>query len=107
MLMFLMILLPSLAVLTMVCIMVAGIRPEEQETNARVAARPEKNLAAEPQQFFAPEAQAPVSRPQVPLEVLLAQIQRHVHLEQAAAKSFLEVPTTESLHSRTESPLVH
>ena len=46
-------------------------------------------------------------RTQVPIEVLLLQIERHVRLEQAAAESFHEYPTTESLHSRTASPLVH
>jgi hypothetical protein len=39
--------------------------------------------------------------------VLLLQIDRHVRLEQAAAESFLDAPTTASLHSRTTSPLVH
>jgi len=41
------------------------------------------------------------------IEVLLAQIERHVRLEQAAAESFLYDPTVESLHGRTASPLVH
>jgi hypothetical protein len=45
--------------------------------------------------------------PRVPIEVLLMQIERHVRLEQAAAESFLDSPTSESLHSRTTSPLVH
>lgn len=45
--------------------------------------------------------------PQVPIEVLLLQIERHVRLEQAAAESFVDLPTREVLHSRTASPLVH
>jgi hypothetical protein len=45
--------------------------------------------------------------PQVPVEVLLLQIERHVRLEQAAAESFVDLPTRELLHSRTASPLVH
>lgn len=44
---------------------------------------------------------------QVPIEVLLLQIERHVRLEQAAAESFVNLPTREVLHSRTASPLVH
>ena len=44
---------------------------------------------------------------QVPIEVLLLQIERHVRLEQTAAESFVGLPTRELLHSRTVSPLVH
>ncbi len=43
---------------------------------------------------------------QVPIEVLLLQIERHVRLEQAAAESFVDLPTRELLHSRTSSPLL-
>jgi hypothetical protein len=43
---------------------------------------------------------------QVPVEVLLLQIERHVRLEQAAAESFVDLPTRELLHSRTLSPLL-
>jgi len=43
----------------------------------------------------------------VPIEVFLAQIERHIRLEQAAAESFLIAPSLESLHGRTVSPLVH
>jgi hypothetical protein len=45
--------------------------------------------------------------PKVPIEVLLAQIERHIRLEQAAAESFSIAPSLESLHGRTVSPLVH
>lgn len=48
----------------------------------------------------------PASSTQVPLEVLLLQIERHVRLEQAAAESFVDLPTRELLHSRTVSPLL-
>lgn len=58
-------------------------------------------------QFFLDEAARPAAAPRVPIEVLLLQLERHVRLEQAAAESFLDVPTRESLHSRTSSPLVH
>jgi hypothetical protein len=44
---------------------------------------------------------------QVPIEVLLLRLERHVRLEQAAAEAFLDSPTVESLHSRTASPLIH
>jgi hypothetical protein len=44
---------------------------------------------------------------QVPIEALLLQIERHVRLEQAAAEAFQQAPTSELLHIRTASPLVH
>ena len=47
------------------------------------------------------------ARPNVPLEVLLLQIERHVRLEQAAAESFIHLPSPEALNLRTQSPLVH
>jgi len=77
------------------------------------AARPSAPPAVEkstpvtlPSARFFGEHMPPVSA-QVPVEVLLLQIERHVRLEQAAAESFVDLPTRELLHSRTASPLVH
>lgn len=44
---------------------------------------------------------------QIPIELLLLQIENHVRLEQAAAESFLEFPTRALLHSKTTSPFVN
>lgn len=44
---------------------------------------------------------------QVPIEVLLLQIENHIRMEQAAAQSFIEFPTRAQLHSRTASPFVN
>jgi hypothetical protein len=44
---------------------------------------------------------------QVPIEVLLLQIENHVRLEQAAAESFLACPTQAQLHSKTTSAFVN
>ena len=44
---------------------------------------------------------------QVPIEVLLLQIENHVRMEQAAAESFLASPTQTLLHSKTTSPFVN
>lgn len=75
-------------------------------TSAEV--RPEQPLPLAPPRFFlADRTPAVAPLPRVPIEVLLLQIERHVRLEQAAAESFLDSPTTKSLHSRTTSPLVH
>jgi len=49
----------------------------------------------------------PVARTEVPLDVLLLQIEQHVRLEQAAAESFHQFPTVEALHRQTASPLMH
>lgn len=59
-----------------------------------------------PARFFADEPDYHAV-PRVPVEALLLQLERHIRLEQAAAQSFLECPTAQSLHSRTTSPLVH
>ena len=73
------------------------------------AAQVEKRVPAETPRFFVHRG-AQVATPrsvQVPIEVLLLQIERHVRLEQAAAESFHLAPTVESLHVQTMSPLVH
>ena len=91
----------------------AATRTERPAEPAQPAVRPALPVALTPSRFFsdlpiAPAAAAAaVTRPQVPIEVLLLQIDRHVRLEQAAAESFLDYPTVASLHSRTTSPLVH
>lgn len=74
-------------------------QPAEREADARV----ERPVLVAPR-FFTDETAA---MPKVPLEVLLHEIERHVRLEQAAAESFLQSPTVESLNSRTMSRLVH
>jgi len=86
----------------------------EQQAATTLASKVDEALARMPERFFArdtaPALSAPpptVTVPRVPIEVLLAQIERHVRLEHAAAESFLFDPTAESLHSRTTSPLVH
>ena len=81
----------------------AATRGSREESEARV----EQALPVTPSHFFVAEAphQAPMAR--VPLEVLLGQIERHVRLEYAAAESFIDFPSSESLHSRTMSPLMH
>lgn len=104
MFMFLTLLLASVAVTVVSCIMAAGLGPREEQVPE---ARPELKPVLDPPAFFAEEAPEFEAAPRIPLEVLVSQIQRHVRLEQAAAESFLHVPTAESLHSRTTSPLVN
>jgi hypothetical protein len=67
---------------------------------------PDERLLNLPSHFFVSD-QLPQSRPAVPIEVLLLQIERHVRLEQAVAESFRDQPTAEALRTTTTSPLVH
>ncbi len=61
-----------------------------------------------PARFFSegiiPSIPVPI---QVPIEVLLKQIEDHVRLEQAAAESFVAFPNQALLHSKTTSPFVN
>jgi hypothetical protein len=66
-----------------------------------------------PARFFSDRAAAmptmpPVIPPQqVPIEVLLLQIENHVRMEQAAAEVFLAFPSQARLHRKTASPFVN
>ena len=65
--------------------------------------------AVAPARFFSDRVAVPPTVPplQVPIEVLLLQIENHVRMEQAAAESFLAFPTQALLHSKTTSPFVN
>ena len=68
--------------------------------------QPERKLVLEPPRFFASPA-AKSAEAALPVEVLLSQIERHVRLEQAAAEAYLDLPTRDSLHVSTPSPLLN
>ncbi len=74
----------------------AGVREPEP--------RPETRPAVEPPQFFAQHPARPRPELQVPVEMLLADIERHIRLEQAAAEAFLAGPTLDGLHEPPERP---
>jgi len=110
--MFLMILTMSVFCFAVACVAFGAATNEEHETQVvRSMTRPSMLLPLSQPGFFVNAAQTslagPAAHTQVPLDVLLLQIEQHVRLEQAAAESFLDAPTTASLHSRTTSPLVH
>ncbi len=68
--------------------------------------------AAAPARFFSDRAAVtptvpPVTPRQVPIEVLLLQIENHVRMEQAAAEVFIAFPSEARLHSKTASPFVN
>ncbi len=95
-----------------VCAVLFAAATRDERVEAPRAAVP---AAREPQRFFAsasapPRAEAAKegTEPElVPVEALLLRIEQHIRLEQAAAESFLNRPTDESLHSRTTSRLVN
>jgi hypothetical protein len=103
MLMFLTLLLVSSAVLTATAVLAVGVARRDETSSVL---QPERAAVVEAPKFFVVEAPVAATRQPIPLEVLLSQIDRHVRLEQAAANTFLAVPTASSLYSRTESPLV-
>lgn len=82
----------------------AAVRPEQHAPEFQT----EPLKAAVPARFFVSDVNIPAMPQQrVPLEVLMLQIENHVRLEQAAAESFLAVPTSAMLHGRTISPFVN
>jgi hypothetical protein len=78
-----------------------------REERSLEAARVDQPFAVATPRFFAAASVTPLPETQVPIELLLSQIESHVRLEQAVAQSFIDSPTSASLHSRTMSPLVH
>ena len=69
--------------------------------------------AAASARFFSDRAAAMPAVPpvvpasQVPIEVLLLQLENHVRMEQAAAESFIAFPSQDRLHTKTTSPFVN
>jgi len=75
----------------------------QPEIRPAVAAR-----AAAPARFFSDRVVPAVPfHSQVPIEVLLHQIENHVRLEEAAAQSFVDFPSLDLLHCKTTSSLVN
>ena len=85
-------------VLVLGCGVFLGLAPMRREEEA--VARPESVRVPVESAFFAQRA-VPAPVVQVPVELLLSQIERHVRLEQAAVETFVEIPTMQNLHART------
>ena len=64
-----------------------------------------KQVVVATPRFFATQAAVDELAPlqNVPKELLLSQIERHIRLEEAVAESFLQQPDAKSLHARTTS----
>jgi len=88
---------------------VFGAATRSESSNPSV--QPELPLAkaAAPARFFSDRVPISPAVPplQVPIDVLLLQIENHVRLEQAAAESFIAFPSQARLHSKTTSPFVN
>ena len=85
----------------------AATRPEKSSPTAQPDLRRAKPATAG--RFFADPIPALPSQPAtaVPTEALLAKIEHHVRLEQAAAQTFLDSPSHAQLHTKTTSQLVN
>jgi hypothetical protein len=105
--MFLMVLCISLLGVGVSAALFAAATAEERRREARQPL--DRRLVAEsPQRFFTVPAPAlPVQPGALPVDVLLLRLEQHIRLEQAAAETFHQFPTPESLHTRTVSPLLH
>ena len=84
---------------------VALLRQESREQSPTTT-RPEQRMAIPEPRFFAAVSETPIPS-RLPRDLLLKQIERHVRLEVAAAESFLDTPTTDSLHAESGSPLLN
>ena len=105
--MFLMVLCMSMLGLAVTAIAFgAATQQESSASQVQPELRPVKAVASG--RFFVDSIVPPNNpRSYVPTEVLLAQIENHVRLEQAAAQSFLESPSNAQLHSKTTSAFVN
>jgi len=81
--------------------MAFGAATKPERTTSMTAAQPGAAQVAQTRFFVDP---APG---RVPIEALLLEIENHVRLEQAAAESFVEYPTSALLHSKTVSTFVN
>lgn len=104
--MFLMILLMSVLTFAIAAI---GFKASERRESPSETPQPALPvLKAVPERFFSPRVMPEIPvHTQVPIEVLLQQIENHVRVEQAAAESFVQFPTQAHLHTKTPSPFVN
>ena len=63
--------------------------------------------AAEQPRFFAEQATGFEASDPLAVELLLKRLEEHIRTEEAAAEAFLQSPTAENLHVRTDSPWVN
>jgi hypothetical protein len=91
-----------------------GAATRSRSSDADATVQPQLPLvkAATAARFFSDRAVASPTVPaiptsQVPIEVLLLQIENHVRMEQTAAEVFIAFPSQARLRSKTASPFVN
>lgn len=84
----------------------AATRPKWMGTTAQPEV-PAPKVAAASARFFVDRVTPTSLPPQVPVELLLQQIENHVRLEHAAAEAFVAFPTYAKLHSKTTSSFLN
>jgi len=104
MMMFLSLLCLSLLAVAVLSMIVYGATPRDA---ARADIRPAATVSLGPSRFFAGDLVSPPDRPQLSVDAVVAQLERHVRLEQAAAESFLEIPAPDTLHAPSASRFVN
>ena len=81
--------------------MALGLGPNADEQQP---ATPE--MAVAPARFFAGENRIPAALVNLPIDLIVSQLEYHIRLEQAAAENFLHAPNLRNLHARTSSSLL-
>jgi hypothetical protein len=104
--MFLLLLLMTVLIFSFAAI---GFKAAARGESPRETTQPAvTSIKAAPENFFSARVIPTIPvHTQVPVEVLLQQIENHVRMEQAAAESFVQFPTQAHLHSKTPSPFVN
>lgn len=103
MLMFLTILAASLFAMAILSLTSLGLSPDEERMHE---VKPGLEIPMGAARFFGDSDAAPAGAG-VPIEVLLSQLEQHVRIEQAAAETFLAMPTRERLNASSTSPLIN
>lgn len=104
--MFLIIMVSAVPVLLLMAVLMVGQNRKSEADEHSVVVIDRRTASATPQ-FFGGRLGGSTPSPRYPTDDLLDQLERHVLLEQGAAESYVELPTSASLHSRTASPFLN
>jgi hypothetical protein len=87
-----------------VCVLTFAAAMGRADEEGSEAATPPRPKGA---QFFLDELPSAAPDPGRHGDAFLLRLRSHVRLEQEAARAFLDLPSAESLHAPTQSPLWH